>query len=141
MKKENKQKKSGRKPKLDPANIRYSVSFNETEHVRFLNLFEQTGMTAKAHFIKSCIFDKPIKVVKIDKTMSDYVMKLSQFHSQYRMLGNNYNQVVKALKSNFSEDKALTLLYKLEKITIELVGLSHKIIQSIKDFEQRFLSE
>ena len=141
MKEENKQKKPGRKPKLDPANIRYSVSFNETEHARFLNLFEQTKMAAKAHFIKSCIFDKPIKVVKIDKMMSDYVMKLSQFHSQYRSIGNNYNQIVKALKTNFSERKALELLYKLEQVTIELVGLSKKIIQSAKDFEQRFLSE
>ena len=34
-------------------------------------------------------------------------------HSQYRMIGNNYNQVVKELRCHFSEKKAMALLYKL----------------------------
>ncbi|NDV85044.1 MobA protein, partial [Bacteroides sp. 51] len=33
----------------------------------------------------------------------------------FRSVGTNYNQVVKELHSNFSEKKALALLYKLEK--------------------------
>ena len=63
----NRSRKAGRRPKDNPAVFRYSVSFNEPEHARFLSLFEQSGMKIKAHFIAACIFDKPVTVVKIDK--------------------------------------------------------------------------
>ena len=36
-------------------------------------------------------------------------MRLTTFHSQFRAIGTNYNQCVRALKSNFSEKKALAL--------------------------------
>ncbi|WP_241773433.1 hypothetical protein [Chryseobacterium sp. Leaf394] len=49
------QKKTGRRPKTYPAQIRYTISFNEVEHARFLQLFDQSGMKLKAHFIISCI--------------------------------------------------------------------------------------
>jgi len=52
-------KKGGRRPKADPAKIRYTISLNEVEHSRFLELFDRSGMKVKAHFITSCIFDKP----------------------------------------------------------------------------------
>ena len=80
-------------------------------------------MSVKAHFITSCIFNKPIKVLKIDKAVQDYYMRLTAFFGQFRIVGTNYNQIVKALKSNFSEKKVLTYLYKLEKETIEMVIL------------------
>ncbi|OAV66182.1 hypothetical protein Barb6XT_02075 [Bacteroidales bacterium Barb6XT] len=135
----NQQKKSGRKPKLDPATIRYSVSFNEVEHAQFLTLFERTRMSVKAHFIKVCIFDKPIKVITIDKTMSDYVRKLTEFHSQIRAIGQNYNQVVKALRANFSEQKAMTYLYKLEKVTKQLSEVYSKVLVLTERFEEQWL--
>lgn len=40
----------------------------------------------------------------------------------------NYNQVVKAMHSNFSEKKALAFLYKLEKATTELSMLNRQVI-------------
>ena len=54
----------------------------------------------------------------------DYYTKLSDFHAQFRAIGTNYNQVVKELRIHFSEKKAMALLYKLEKHTIDLVKLS-----------------
>jgi hypothetical protein len=42
-------KKTGRRPKEDPATIRYTISFNEQEHARFLALFDKSGMQVKAH--------------------------------------------------------------------------------------------
>jgi len=36
-------------------------------------------MNAKANFITSCIFDKPLKVVKLDKAAIDYHMRLNHF--------------------------------------------------------------
>jgi len=84
-------KKTGRRPKADPATIRYTISFNEVENSRFLELFDQSGMNVKAHFITSCIFEKTIKTVKVDKGTVDFYMRLTSFHSQFRAVGGNYN--------------------------------------------------
>ncbi len=136
-----KQRKAGRKPKLDPAIFRYGVKLNAVENTQFLGRFDMSLMKTKACFIKSCILDRPVKVIKIDKSMSDYVMKLTQFYSQFRAIGVNYNQVVTTLKTNFSEKKALAFLYKLEQITIELVGLNTQIAELTKRFEEKWLQK
>jgi len=131
-------KRGGRKPKNDPAKFRYSISFNEVEHARFLALFDQSGLDVKAHFITACIFDKVIKTVKIDKGTVDFYMRLTSFHSQFRSVGVNYNQIVKLLYSQFSEKKAAAFLYKLEKQTIELATLIRKVVELIGEFDARY---
>lgn len=109
--------------KNDPAIHRDVIYLNNVYNARFLPLYDKSCMSVKAHFITSCIFNKPIKVLKIDKAVQDYYMRLTAFFGQFRIVGTNYNQIVKALKSNFSEKKVLTYLYKLEKETIEMVIL------------------
>ena len=69
----------------------------------------------------------------------DYYVRLTNFYHQFQAIGNNYNQTVKALKTNFSEKRALALLYKLEKTTLELIILSKKIIALTKEYEERWL--
>lgn len=135
----NKQKKTGRRPKADPAKIRYTISFNEVEHSRFLKLFDQSGMSVKAHFITSCIFEKTIKTIKFDKGTIDFYMRLTSFHSQFRAVGINYNQIVKLLYTHFSDKKASALLFKLEKQTIEMVELFKKVVQLTEEFNQKHL--
>lgn len=134
-------KKTGRRPKEDPAKIRYTISFNEGEHSRFLSLFDQSGMLVKAHFITSCIFEKTIKTIQIDKGTVDFYMRLTSFHSQFRSVGVNYNQIVKLLYKNFSEKKAAAFLYKLEKQTAEMAMLCQKIIQITEEFEAKYLKK
>lgn len=134
-------KKTGRPLKNDPAKIRYSISFNEKEHAHFLALFDQSGMQVKAHFITSCIFNKTIKSVHIDKGTVDFYMRLTSFHSQFRSIGVNYNQIVKLLYKNFSEKKAAAYLYKLEKQTVEMAVLCQKIIQITEEFEAKYLKQ
>lgn len=135
----NKQQKTGRRPKPDPAKIRYTISFNEVEHARFLELFDQSGMTVKAHFITSCIFGKTVKTVKLDKGTIDFYMRLTSFHSQFRSVGVNYNQSVKLLYTHFSEKKASVLLFKLEKQTLEMIAIFKKVIQLTEEFNQKHL--
>jgi len=130
--------KSGRLPKNDPAVFRYSIRMNAATHDKFLSLFEQSQAKDKTAFILSTIFSRPVKVVQIDKGMQDYYMRLTTFYGQFRAIGTNYNQTVKALKSNFSEKKAMALLYKLEKATIELVELQRKISAQIEEFERKY---
>jgi len=133
--------RAGRRPKNDPAVFRYSVSFNEKQHAEFLSLFEQSGMRVKAHFISACIFDKPVTVVKIDKAAMDYYMRLTTFHSQFRAIGVNYNQATKAIKTAFTEKKALAFLYKLEEATLELVAVNKQVIRLTEEFETKWLQK
>ena len=133
--------KGGRIPKSDPAVFRYTVRLNAVENTRFLSLFEQSGMQTKAHFIVSRIFNEEFKVIKIDKNAVDYYTRLTTLYGQFRSVGVNYNQVVKELHSNFSEKKTLAFLYKLERLTIELVETNQKIIELTKEFETKWLQK
>ncbi|MFV8465536.1 conjugal transfer protein MobA [Flavobacterium sp. LB1P62] len=128
--------KGGRPSKIDPAIHRYSISLTAEENVRFLTLFETSGMHVMAHFITACVFQKGIKTVKIDKATMDYYMRLTSFYSQFRAIGVNYNQVVKLLYSRFSDKKASAFLYKLEKQTTEMAVLCQKIIILTEEFEK-----
>lgn len=96
-------------------------------------------MKVKAHFITSCIFEKSIKTIKVDKGTVDFYMRLTSFHSQFRAVGVNYNQMVKLLYTHFSERKAAAMLYKLEKQTIEMVEIFKKVMQLTEEFEQKHL--
>ncbi|HAY3552826.1 hypothetical protein KRE47_07905 [Elizabethkingia meningoseptica] len=134
-------KNTGRPPKIDPAKIRYSISFNEKENARFLALFDESGMRVKAHFITSCIFGKTLKTVRIDKGTIDFYMRLTSFHSQFRSVGVNYNQIVKLLYANFSDKKASAYLYKLEKQTIEMIEIFKKVMELTNEFEEKYLKK
>ena len=140
---ENKRKKLkkgvGRKPKTDPAVYRYVVRLNSEENGRFDIQFQKSGLKERSKFIKTMIFDKEIKVVKIDKATMDYYVRLTNFYHQFQAIGNNYNQTVKAIKNNFGEKRAYALLRNLEKATIDLVVLSKRIIMLTREFEEAYL--
>jgi dihydroxyacetone kinase DhaKLM complex PTS-EIIA-like component DhaM len=80
-------------------------------------------------------------VVKIDKAAMDYYMRLTTFHSQFRAIGTNYNQVTKAIKSTFTEKKALVFLYKLEKATKELDAIHKQVQELTAEFERKYLNK
>src|SRR5690625_7661480 len=106
-------KKTGRRPKKDPAKFRYSISFNAKDHARFLALYEQSGMRVKAHFITSCIFEKTIKTILFDIGTVDLYMRLTSFHSQFRFVSISYNYIVMLLYCHFLENKSAVYFYKL----------------------------
>lgn len=133
--------KGGRHPKKDPAVHRYSISLTAGENARFLSLYEASRMDVMAHFITACVFQKGITTVKVDKAAMDYYMRLTTLFGQFRAVGTNYNQVVKILYRNFSEKKAATYLYKLEKQTAEMAMLCQKIIQLTEEFEAKHLKK
>jgi len=139
--KENKRTPPGRKKALDPALHRYSLRLNSIENDMFLRLLRQSGQKSNTDFIKAMIFDKEMKVVFIDKSSKDYYMRLTNLYEQYRHIGVNYNQVVKALKTNFAEKRALALLYRLEKMTVELVKISKDILAVTQEYEKRWLQK
>ena len=133
----NKKNKGGRNPKLDPATNRYSVNFSSEEDMRFLKMFDRSGMTSKSAFIKARIFGEPFHVVTFDKSQHEYYTKLSEFHSQFRMVGNNYNQTLKELKSHFSERRTMALVCKLEKCMMQLVQIMHKVTELTDEYQKK----
>ncbi len=131
-------KRGGRFPKLNTKSHHVMLRFDDDEWMKFLVMYEQTDVKAKAVFAKARIFGEPFRVLREDKTLVEYYTKLSSFHSQYRMIGNNYNQVVKELRCHFSEKKAMALLYKLENCTKELAALTREIVELTRKFEERW---
>ena len=112
-KKKNSRKSAGRKPKSDPAVHRYVVRLNSEENGRFDIKLQKSGLKERSKFIKTMIFGKEIKVVRIDKATMDYYIRLTNFYHQFQSIGNNYNQTVKAVKTNFGEKRAFVLLRNL----------------------------
>ena len=96
-------------------------------------------MDNKAKFVVSILFGKEIKSVKIDKGTVDFYMRLTSFHSQFRSVGVNYNQIVKLLYSQFSDRKASAYLYKLEKQTTEMVHIFKRVIELTAEFDRKYL--
>lgn len=123
---------------MNPKTHCVMVRFDDEEHARFLTMYEQSGEYAKAVFIKARVFGGEFKVIQVDNSYPEYYSKLSDLHAQYRRIGVNYNQVVKELKSRFSEKKAMALLYKLEGITRELITMSREILALTQKFEEQW---
>ena len=134
---EKKRKRTGRNPKTDTKTHCVMVRFDSSEWNRFLTMYEKSGVYARAVFLKEHFFGRTFKVLTVDKTLVDYYTKLSDFHAQFRAIGTNYNQVVKELRCHFSEKKAMALLFKLEKLTIELVTLSNRIVELSRELKEQ----
>ncbi|NDV97081.1 MobA protein [Dysgonomonas sp. 521] len=136
-----KKSKVGRKPKADPAIHRHYARLNEADNIRFETMFHLSGYKYPAHFIRDKVLNSSLKVKIIDKASMDYIIKLSQFRGQMRKIGNNYNQLLRLLKEQLGEKKALAYLYKLEKVTIELVTTYKEIEVQLQQLEEEWLQK
>ena len=79
-----KKSKYGRNPKLNPKTHCVMVRFDDEEWNKFLTMYEESQVYAKAVFLKAHFFGQKFKVLKVDKTLVDYYTKLSDFHAQFR---------------------------------------------------------
>lgn len=129
------QKTGGRPTKLKPKTHLVMLRFDDDEWTKVLTMHEQSGVNARAVFIKAHFFGQQFRVLTEDKSLVEYYTKLSSFHAQYRMIGNNYNQVVKELRCHFSEKKAMALLYRLEKCTMELVAITKDVVRLTEEYK------
>ena len=80
---------------------------------------ERSGVESLSAFIKMQLFGKPFKVFVVDENTRVFIDRLSAFNAQYRTIGVEYDEVVRMLRQNFNEKKAMKALYNLEKITVE----------------------
>lgn len=137
----NKKGNAGRKPKELPAIYRYDIRLNEVDSNKFETLFELSGYKYRGHLIRDKILNTSSKTRIVDKSMTDYIITLSQIRGQMKRIGNNYNQVLRLLKNQLGEKKALVFLYKLEKATLELIQSYQMINKQIEDLEEKWLQK
>ena len=126
--------KGGHPPLPDRCDHLVKVRFNTSELDMLAHMMDKANETVKSTFIKQVLFGKPFKVLVTDKSLATYCAKLSEFFAQYRTIGVNYDLVVKELRANFTEKKAMTHLYKLEKATIDLA----KVTADVKALSMQF---
>ncbi len=128
----------GRPHKINPSVHRYVVRFDAAENAVFLSQFEKSGAINKAAFIKSVLLGKPFKVFVVDENTRVFIDKLSSLNSDYRTLVVEYDTLVRTLRENFTEKKAMKALYQLEQVTIKLVSINREIVALARDFDARW---
>lgn len=129
--------KGGRPSVANKCSHNVMVRFDDLEWDTFIGMMEKANQEVKATFIKQLVFSRPFRVLTTDRSLAVYCAKLSEFFAQFRTVGVNYDLTVKELKSGFSEKKALAMLYKLEKATLEMVS----IMREVKILTERFETE
>lgn len=130
--------KIGRPPSPNRCTHCVMVRFDDLEWDALTRMMEKADETVRATFIKRLVFGKPFKVLTTDRSFAIYCAKLSEFFAQYRTVGVNYDLVVKELRANFTEKKAMTLLYKLEKATIEMAKITADVRALSLQFDEQW---
>lgn len=125
--------------KNDPSVFRYSVNLNSVENAKFQSMFLKSGQKNLSRFILSMIFGREMKLVVIDKAGRDFYMRLTNIYAQYKAVGVNYNQTVKAIKTNFSEKRAVVLLRKLNDDTNKLISITNEVLTLAREFEDIYI--
>lgn len=131
----------GRPHKINPSVHRYVVRFDAAENTVFLSQFDKSGAVNKAAFIKSVLLGKPFKVFVVDENTRIFIDKLSSLNSHYRTLVVDYDTLVRTLRENFTEKQAMSALYRLEQVTIDLVKTNREIVALAKEFDARWLQK
>lgn len=90
----------------------------------------------RSRFIVKRLFAEEFVVVKRDPSKVQFVARLNDFYYQFQKLGNNYNQIVKAVNSHFSNIAIPHQVAALEQRTRELKALSIEILNLAKQAEE-----
>ena len=90
----------------------------------------------RSRFIVKRLFAEEFVVVKRDPSKVQFVARLNDFYYQFQKLGNNYNQIVKAVNSHFSNIAIPHQIALLEQRTRELKALSIEILNLAKQAEE-----
>ncbi|WP_278339143.1 hypothetical protein, partial [Alistipes putredinis] len=123
--------KTGKKPRTP--SYKYSFRLNEEQNIRFNELLCQAGLEHnRSRFIVKRLFGEEFVVIKRDPSKVQFIARLNDFYFQFQKLGNNYNQVVKAINAHFSNVAIPHQIAALEQRTRELKALSIEILNLAK---------
>lgn len=127
--------KTGKKPPT-PSH-KYSFRLNEEQNIRFNELLCKAGLEHnRSRFIVKRIFAEEFVVIKRDPSKVQFVARLNDFYFQFQKLGNNYNQIVKAVNTHFSNIAIPHQIAMLEQRTRELKALSIEILNLAKQAKE-----
>ena len=122
-------KRIGRPTTTDPRVHRYNFKLTTEENIRFKQMLCKAGLEHnRSRFIVKRIFAEEFRVVRIDPTLGRYVTRLNQFYEQIQRVGNNYNQIVRAVNTHFSHTAIPRQVLLLERRTRDLKALSEQVI-------------
>ena len=108
-----------RKPRTP--SYKYSFRLNEEQHIRFNELLCKAGLEHnRSRFIVKRIFAEEFVVIRRDPSKVQFIARLNDFYFQFQKLGNNYNQIVKAINSHFSNVAIPHQIAMLEQRTRKL---------------------
>ena len=123
--------------KLRTPSYKYSFRLNEEQNIRFNELLSKAGSEHnRSRFIVKRIFSEEFVVVKRDPAKVQFIARLNDFYFQFQKLGNNYNQIVKAINSHFSNVAIPHQIAALEQRTRELKALSMEILNLAKQAKE-----
>lgn len=130
-------KRGGRIPKLNPKSHHVMLRFDDDEWMKFLVMYEQTDVKAKAVFAKARIFGELQGAAR----GQDIGGILHQAFFFSLAVPNDWQQLQPGCQGtplSFLREKAMALLYKLENCTRELVSLTREIVELTRKFEERW---
>ena len=86
----------------------------------------------RSRFIVKRLFGEEFVVIKRDPSKVQFIARLNDFYFQFQRIGNNYNQIVKAINAHFSNVANPHQIALLEQRTRELKALSLEILNLAK---------
>ena len=123
--------KTGKKPPT-PSH-KYSFRLNEEQNIRFNELLRKAGLEHnRSRFIIKRVFGEEFVVIRCDPSRMQFIARLNDFYFQFQRIGNNYNQIVKAVNAHFSNTAIPHQIVLLEQRTRELKALSIEILNLAK---------
>jgi hypothetical protein len=124
-----------RKPRTP--GYKYSFRLNEERNIRFNELLCKAGAEHnRSRFIVKRIFAEEFIVVRCTPSKTQFIARLNDFYFQFQKLGNNNNQIVKAVNSHFSNVSIPHQIVMLEQRTRELKALSIEILNLAKQAKE-----
>ncbi len=86
----------------------------------------------RSRFIVKRLFGEEFVVIRRDPSKVQFIARLNDFYFQFQRIGNNYNQIVKAVNAHFSNVAIPHQITMLEQRTRELKALSIEILNLTK---------
>lgn len=127
------QKRAGRPTTANPRVHRYNFKLTTEENIRFNELLCKAGLEHnRSRFIVKRLFSEEFIVVRRDPSKVQFIARLNDFYFQFQRIGNNYNQIVKAVNAHFSNVAIPHQITMLEQRTRELKALSIEILNLAK---------
>ncbi|WP_286726119.1 mobilization protein [Alistipes sp. UBA1686] len=130
-------KRTGRPTATDPRIHRYNFKLTTEENIRFRRMLAEAGLEHnRSRFIVKRLFAEEFVVIKRDPSKTQFIAWLNDFYFQFQRIAANYNQVVKAINTHFSNVAIPHQIALLEQRTRELKALSIEILNLAKQAKE-----